>query len=151
FFGSFGFYGALGLPFVMLIAFLLFRKRKKTLDSDFIGTKQRKANRKARKRLKDAEKALKAGDHKQYYAEIFKALYGYLGDKLNIPGSQLSKLVIGEKLSNAGVKPETIESLIKTLDACEMARFASVEGKEHQAFFRETVSLIAQLENELSV
>lgn len=151
FYGTPGFYGSMGVPFLALIGFLIFRKRRKALESDFVGTRQRRANRKARKRLRDADKALKAGDHKQYYAEIFKGLYGYLGDKLNIPGSQLSKPIISEKLNAAGVKPETIDRLIKTLDTCEMARFASISGREHQSFFQETVNLITQLESELSV
>ncbi|MCA1763344.1 MAG: BatD family protein [Flavobacteriales bacterium] len=150
FYSTSKFYATMGAPFVALIAFLIFRKRRETLESDYVGTKQRRANRKARKRLRDAEKALKAKDDKNFYAEIFKALYGYLGDKLNIPGSQLSKSIITEKLNRRNVKPETVADLIATLDTCEMARFASTSNKEQNSFYRDTVSLITKMESELS-
>ncbi len=150
FYGTSTFYATMGAPFVALIAFLVFRKRREALESDYVGTRQRRANRKARKRLRDAEKALKAKDDKNFYAEIFKALYGYLGDKLNIPGSQLSKSIITEKLKHRNVKPETVANLISTLDTCEMARFASTSNKEQSSFYRDTVSLITQMESELS-
>ncbi len=56
--------------------------------------------------------------------EIFKALYGYTSDKLNIPVSDLNKDHIADKLKAGNVSDTTIQQLISALDNCEYARYA---------------------------
>lgn len=149
FYGTAGFYGLLATPFVLLLIFLVFRKRKESLEQDVIGSKKRRANRMAKRRLKEAEKALKKNDSKAFFAEVSKALYGYLEDKLVIPKSQLSKPVITEKLQRGNVDPESINKLFKTLELCEMARFAPMDNADEKSIFEQTVSLLETFENKL--
>jgi hypothetical protein len=149
FYGTAGFYSLLAAPFILLLVFLVFRKRKESLEQDVIGSKKRRANRMAKQRLKEAEKALKKNDSKAFFAEVSKALYGYLEDKLVIPKSQLSKPVITEKLQRGNVDQESIDKLFKTLELCEMARFAPMENADEKSIFEQTVSLIETFENKL--
>src|SRR5690554_3240017 len=58
FFRSIGYYFAIGIPFVGFILFLAFRKKRATELDDVQGTRRRKANKMARRRLKMAETAL---------------------------------------------------------------------------------------------
>lgn len=149
FYGTAGFYTLLASPFLLLMIFLVFRRRKKSLEQDVIGSKRRRANRMAKQRLKEAEKALKQNDSKAFYSEVSKALYGYLEDKLSIPKSQLSKPVITDKLNAAKVDRAYIDELFKTLEICEMARFAPMDNADEKSIFKQTVSLIGTLENKL--
>ena len=149
FFGTTLYYVLLGAPFLFFIGFIIFRKKREAEADDVVGTRRRKANKMARKRLKSAATALKNSDSKLFYAEIFKAIYGYMSDKLGIPGSLLSKQVIMENLRNKNVDEETLNELSRTLETCEMARFASSEKQGDQEFYNQTVTLIAKLDSKI--
>ena len=84
----------------------------------------KKANKVATKRLKKAKKLLKMGKANDFYDEVLRALWGYVGDKLAMPVEQLSRQNISEKLSQRGVSEETIAKFIEALDECEFARYA---------------------------
>jgi len=149
FFGTAGFYTLLGSPFLLLMIFLIFRRRKETMEQDVIGSKKRKANRVAKQRLKKAERALKKAESKAFFAEVSQALYGYLEDKLVIPKSQLSKPVITERLKSRNIDQSEIDDLFKTLELCEMARFAPMDNADEKSIFGQTVNLIESFENKL--
>jgi hypothetical protein len=146
FFRSAGYYVALAVPFLAFLGFIMFRKRQQAIQGDVQGSRRRKANKMARKRLSDAEKAMKAGDSKAFYAEIFKAMYGYLGDKLGQPAANLSKPLIRQSLQSAGADAEPIEETIAVIETCEMARFAPAAEQSDNSFYQRTVSLIEKLE-----
>ncbi|NEN25641.1 protein BatD [Cryomorpha ignava] len=149
FFKSMGYYAGIGAPFIGFILFLAFRKKRATELDDVQGTRRRKANKMARRRLKMAEKALKADDSKQFYAEIFKALYGYMSDKLGIPGSLLSRQVIVENLKERNIDDGLIHELSDTIETCEMARFAAVAEMSNREFYNQTVKLISKLDSRI--
>lgn len=149
FFKSVGYYTALSLPFIGFILFLGFRKKRATELDDVQGTRRRKANKMARRRLKMAEKALKSDDSKQFYAEIFKAIYGYMSDKLGIPGSLLSRQVIIENLKVRNIDESLIHELSETIETCEMARFAAVTEMSNREFYNQTVKLISKLDSRI--
>lgn len=149
FFRSVGYYLGVGMPFLGFVIFIFLRKRRATLLDDVEGTRKRKANRMARKRLRLASKALKENDSKTFYAEIFQALYGYLSDKLGISQSLLSKPIITEYLVNHQVNKATIDELTEVIETCEMARFAAVKNTTDADFYEQTVKLISKLDNAL--
>lgn len=149
FFRSIGYYFAIGIPFVGFILFLAFRKKRATELDDVQGTRRRKANKMARRRLKMAETALKSNDSKKFYAEIFNALYGYMSDKLGLPGSMLSRQVIIENLKERGIEDDLIHELSSTVETCEMARFAAVTEMSDRDFYEQTVKLISKLDSRL--
>lgn len=150
FFGSVGFYAALTTPLLLFIGFLAARRRHIRQNSDIAAVKSRKATRMARKRLALAEKHLGAGRKPEFYDEVFRALYGYLSDRLNLPVSDLSKDSITTKLKVRNVSDDACQQLMATLSDCEFARYApaSVSGDLQQVFTR-TVELITRIEDEI--
>src|SRR5574344_1913379 len=115
---------SLMIPFFIFIV-LLIVFRQKAADAANVGKMRgKKANKAATRRLKNADKLLKAGKNNEFYDEVLKALWGYIGDKLNMPVEQLSKDNINEKLTQAGVAVELIQQFIEALNECEFARFA---------------------------
>ena len=104
----------------------------------------------AKKRLSIATQHLKANNKELFYIEIFKSLYGYISDKLNIPVADLNKEHISETLKNRNVSEGTIEKLITTLDNCEYARYApnAVSG-DLNGINNSTVELITKIEDEI--
>lgn len=150
FFGSALFYSLLISPFFAFIAFIFIRRKNIERNKDGVAVKSRKATKMARKRLSLAEKHLKSNNKELFYVEIFKALYGYIGDKLNIPAADLNKEHISDKLQCRYVSETTIRQLIRTLDNCEFARYApgSVSG-DLNSIYNSTVELITKIEDEI--
>ena len=89
FFGSTSWWISLLLPLIAFIVLLvIFRKR--ALDhADAVKMRGKKANKIARKRLKKASKLMFQGKSEAFYDEVLRALWGYVGYKLNIPVEQL--------------------------------------------------------------
>lgn len=130
FFGTFGYYAMNTVPFAaMALSVLLVGKIRKQ-EADIGLMKSRKAKAVAKKHLASAKKLLDGRDA-EFYQEIFKALYGYIGDKLGISPSDLTKESIAQRLIERGVDQAIIDELHRVLDECEMARFApgAVRGK----------------------
>jgi tetratricopeptide (TPR) repeat protein len=84
------------------------------------------------------------GKPNELYDEILKALWGYVGDKLNMPVEQLSRDNIKEKLSANGVGDETINKFIFALDECEFARYApgDVKGNMNKTYDAAAAAII---------
>lgn len=152
FFGSALFYAGILLPFLAFIGFIALRKKNIEANKDAVAVKSRKATKMAKKRLVLAERYLKENNKEQFYVEIFKALYGYTSDKLNIPVADLNKEHIADKLKKGNVADATVQQLINTLDNCEYARYApSAVSGDLNGIYNATVELITKIEGELKV
>lgn len=151
FFNSALFYSLLLSPLLCFISFLIIRRKSIANNKDGVAVKSRKATKMARKRLSIAEQHLKSSNKELFYIEIFKALYGYISDKLNIPLADLNKEHISGTLKNRAVSEATIEKLMTTLDNCEFARYApsSVSG-DLNGIYNNTVELITKIEDEIA-
>ena len=149
FFGSSRFYLLLILPFILFTGFLVGWKRHVKQNNNMVWVKSKRATKIAVKRLKLAKKYLEAHDQKHFYQEIFKALYGYLSDKLNMPVAELNKENITERLKMKTISEHTIAKLTNTLDLCEMARFAPLTSISEQSVYSSTVDVITKIEEEI--
>jgi len=136
FFGSMAYMVVLVVLIALfVIVFVVFRKR--AIDNaDIIKLKGKKANRVATRRLKYANKLMLAGEHDKFYDEILRTLWGYVGDKLNMPVEQLSKENIAENLKSKNVDDDTVALFIKAVEECEFNRYApgDVKGNMKQTF-----------------
>lgn len=149
FFNSFTFYSLIIAPLLGFLVILLGKRKYQSLQKDVTGLKSRRATRVAIKRLSTAKKSLAGNDKNRFYEEIFKALYGYLSDKLSISVSDLSKEKIGEALKNKSVSDEAVTRLNEVLDRCEMARFAPETGISEQQVYDSSASIISNIEEEI--
>lgn len=150
FFGSALFYVGLIGPFFAFLGFIFIRRKNIELNKDAVAVRSRKATKMAKKRLFVAEQHLKLNNKELFYIEIFKALYGYISDKLNMPVADLNKEHISETLQTKNVSAETILKLITTLDNCEYARYApSAVSGDLNGIYSNTVELITKIEDEI--
>lgn len=151
FFGSPLFYLGLVSPFIAFFGFLFFQRKNIEQNKDVVAVKSRKATKMAKKRLALASQYLKTHNKEQFYMEIFKALYGYIGDKLNILAADLNKDHISDILKTKSVNENTIEQLIVTLDNCEYSRYApSAVSGDLNSIYNNTVDLITKIEDEIN-
>lgn len=150
FFGSAGFIALYTLPILAFIGLVAVRRRNETLAADITGSRRRKALKVAKKRLRVAERNLAHKEKKQFYDEVSKAIWGYLGDKLNIDMAGLSKETVGDELAKRTVKPETISRMKDLLNSCELSLYAPSTGDaEMKIDYSTALNLIADLEDEI--
>ena len=116
--------------------------------SDVAGTRNRKAMKVARARLKNASAFLRQGLYSAFYEELHKALHGYISDKLMLPVADLTRERIGEELRSRGKDEAVIQELYDILDACEYARYAPASGSEAmEKHYEQAVKVISQIES----
>lgn len=111
--------------------------------ADVRGMKLAKANKVARKRLRQAETYMKAENNDKFHEEMLRAVWGYLSDKLAIPVSQLSRDNISAELTEYGASQDLCNMFINVLDECEMARYAPAASAEklHNVYQNATESI----------
>lgn len=130
--------------FVLLFIFFSIRRKKNT---DQVYIKNSRATKLAKKRLSKAEKLLKQNDINAFYDEIAKGLWGYVGDKLLIEVSSLTKDNVKDKLLHRGTPEHLIDRFLKVLNDAEFARYApSAAGIEPSQVLNESVKIIVDLE-----
>ena len=115
---------------VLLVVLLLVMKKHAEMVKDTAANRNRKADRVARGRLKNAYQHLKAKDQEKFYVEMSQALWGYIADKLSIERSKLSMETVSETMQGKDVPDELTQQFIDTLNSCEFARFAPGSAEE---------------------
>lgn len=149
FFGSGLFYGLLFLPFLILPAIVLFKKKKEAIDSDVFGNRIKMNNRLAKKYLSEAKKQI--NNKEPFYVALEKAMHNFLKAKLHIETSEMSKSNIQELLLSRNASPETVIDFIALTENCELARYALTSSSTIQQDFDKAVEIISDLEKQIQI
>ena len=136
--------------FIFIIVLLLLQKQAKE-NANVALRNTKRANKVAKKRLKEAQKCLKAGEKSKFYEETMRALWGYIADKLTIPVSELTKDNVQEKLTSHSCDEELIKEFLSCLSDCEFARFSPVvdDSLSMDNIYNRAADLIGKLDNTL--
>ena len=136
------------IPLVLFIVFsILYRKQIKE-NADVARVRNKKANKIAVKRLKNAGKLMKENKKEEFYEEVLRALWGYLSDKLNIPPANLTKDNIETELAKYGVDESLVKDFMDILNTCEFARYAPSQASDAMdKLYSLTVDAIGKMEN----
>ena len=147
FYGSALYYVLLCTGPVLFLAAFGYRRWYRENNNDVVKVKGRNAKKIAAKHLENARKQLISGDKKIFYEDVYRGLYGYLSDKLNISAADLNKENIREQLKLRAVNESIIDQLTETLDLCEMARYAPISGISEQEVFDKAKTIINDIED----
>ncbi|MDB5013498.1 MAG: hypothetical protein JWQ25_1700, partial [Daejeonella sp.] len=148
-YGSTLYYFLLATGPILFLLVLGYRKWDELNNKDVIKVRGKKAGKIAAKHLATAQNQLKANNAKAFYDAVFKGLYGYLSDKLNIPAALLSKENISQELKARSVNDQSIVELNNTLDLCELARYAPVSTVSETDIMTRARNIINDIENQL--
>ena len=150
FYGSPLFFFFLLLPILLFVLFVIIYRKKLKENSNIALVRNKKATGVARKRLKAASVFLQENKKEPFLDEVFKALWGYVSDKLGIPISELSKETVNEKFNQKNVHEDIAQQFINTLNNCEYARFAPDDGTlTMDNIYNEAIDIITKMEKEL--
>ena len=148
-----GFWIAALFPAVCLCAAILYRRHIERLRGDEAYARHRRAFRAAKRHLSDARLQLKTGSTSNFFAEVGRALNGFLGDKLNTSEAGLMTDEVTDALKKRGVHPDRIEEILDCIGICDMRRFspAAATPSEMEAFLHRAEKAIDVIDRELSV
>ena len=149
FFGSLCYYLLLLIGPALCFGAYKYRNWLIKTNSDIVKVKSRRAGKIAAKHLASAQQQLSANNTKLFYEDVFKGLYGYLSDKLNIQYANLDRETIASALKEKAVSGQLTTRLLDTLDLCEMARYAPVTHISQQEVFEKAKGIINDIENEI--
>ena len=133
---------------ILLIIWIQSMQKKR---ADLAGTKNKIANKVSQKRLKKAKIALKDDDKETFLNEILKALWGYLGNKLNIDPSGYRRELIEEYFDSHNIDQSLLQDLFTLLDECEYIRYSPSETQgELDQILSQGGDIINRIEKTLS-
>ena len=148
FYGTAGYWLWYIIPFVVFVVLVVVYRKQAMENANVAKLKTKKASKVATRRLKVAKQRMREDDKAGFYDEVLKALWGYLGDKLNMPVSELSKDNISAKLAECGVADELIQEALALVGECEFARYApSLSGSSVEDVYDKVDALMDKLEN----
>lgn len=136
------------VPLILSIVTLTILRKQIKENADITRVRYKQANKVAQKRLKAAATALKANNKDAFYAEIERAAWIYLSDRLSIPTADLNKENIASILMQKGVSDTLIKEVKDVLSTAEFARYAPATDHAMDDLYKATTNLINNLENE---
>lgn len=128
-----GLAGYLGINLLLLIlCFALYRYLiyRRSLRDDMVSYKATRAGKIASKRLAVARQKLEGDSSQEFYAELLRAIWGYLGDKLRLPQSLLNRSDIATALEEKGISTDIVTRLTSMIDTIEYARYTPASTAE---------------------
>ena len=130
---------------VAVVAYFVIRKQIRD-NRNVVLVKGKRANKVAIKRFRIAEKYMREQDRRAFYEEMLRALWGYLGDKFNIPVADLTREVVRVELSKRGASAEA-ESVVAVIARCEEAQYSPAASAEMNEIYEEGVDAISKIES----
>ena len=147
FFGTWNFWLWYLIPAIFFAVTVYMRRKYIRKSANVALVKNRKANRYAAKRLKKARKFMDNAQKEQFYEELSRAVWGYLGDKMNIPVAELSKDNAKAVMEQCKVESTLADEFIDVIDDCEFARYAPTEaGSDMSTLYGRAVEVINKMQ-----
>jgi hypothetical protein len=85
----------------------------------------------------------------QFFRALHEAIWKFFTGRFELSGSEMSKVIVNEKMNAAGVPVATKEQLLEILSKCEAGMFTSVNLEEDKAALlqqaKEILESIAQV------
>lgn len=135
--------------FALLLSGIIWKKRQldKEGNIDPIEKRRRVALELAEAQLSKAKEYMKDNKTRAFYSEVSSAMNGFLGDKYQIPHKDFNKSLITIHLKNNDVELSYIERYLSILKQCEMAIFAGQSESNMLEVYKNSISLIKDLES----
>lgn len=146
-FGSAGYFIMLAMIIALFFVAEKILSKRVERNRDVAGVKNRRANKVARARLKNAESLLKQGLYTAFYEELHRAILGYTSDKLNLSLADMSREKIKAHLESKKVQESRITELLSIIEQCEYARYApDPGGTGMEENYQRAIRLISEME-----
>ena len=118
------------LPFVAAAGLWAWARTRDTSPAAARSRRERRARSVARRRLREARRAMAPATARAFYASVAQAMTDYVGDRFGLPGAGLTQPRIEAMLESHGAPEELRAAFHRTLETCDFARFAPSSSGE---------------------
>ena len=129
-----------------VVLFVVLRRRIRERNNT-VARRMRHADKIAVQRLRMAERYMNEHNRHSFYEEMLRAMWGYIGDKFNIPVASLTKEKIREELYRRNVAEATAEQFCEIISRSEEAQYAPSATGEMDEIYAEAVEVISKIES----
>lgn len=142
-----GFMGLGLLPIILSLAILFIPQQAEEKERFASG---KKVSARVKKQLREAAIYLDRKDKTAFYNEVTRAYWGYLGDRLEIEPSSLSKNNIMEKLRSRKVDETTIHRVLSLIENGEMGLYTQHGTDDMKNQYEQSIEVLSELDKQLS-
>ena len=138
----------LAAPIFLLSLSEAIRYRRNRLASDPALARASRALKQALGHCETARKLSRQGKPSDSYAELFRAIQIYVGNRWNLPAEALTRSEVERHALAQAAPEETVKNLLVCIDRCDAARFApaSIASDQLGATIALAESIFKQLE-----
>ncbi len=135
------------LAIVMLfVAAYLVIKHSINSSKNQVLMRGKRANKVAVQRFKSAKNFINESNERAFYEEMHRALWGYMGDKLNIPVAILTREGVREELIRRGVNSEQAARFSKIITKCDEAQYSPAASAQMGDIYVDALDFISRIE-----
>lgn len=131
---------------LFIVVYVMMRKRIRE-NRNIVARRMRQADKVAVQRLRMAQRSMTEGNRHAFYEEMLRAMWGYIGDKFNIPQSNLTKETIREELYRRGVSSADAEQFCQIISRSDEAQYAPSTDSDMGEVYDDAVSVISKIES----
>ncbi len=140
------------LPLAALLSAFLYRRRQDRMLGDVAYARDRRAAAVSKKRLSVARSHLDTERQVEFFADVGKALTGYLADKMNFAEAGMVSEEVKRDLQKRGISEAAVNAYFDCLDTCDRIRFspseANLDGMKE--FLKRAEKAMISMDKELS-
>ncbi|MEG0579977.1 MAG: BatD family protein, partial [Niameybacter sp.] len=140
---------AIILIVVLFVLLLIFLQKRIRESKNIVAVKGKRAYKRAIGQLKSAKIQLQNRDKKAFYNCMVEALWGYIGDKMNMATSDLNRDNIRENMLSRGVDQDVVTKFMDLMSACEEAIYAPTENASMDVTYERGIEVISEIESKL--
>lgn len=129
-----------------IVVYVMMRKRIRE-NRNIVARRMRQADKVAVQRLRMAQRSMAEGNRHAFYEEMLRAMWGYIGDKFNIPQSNLTKETIREELYRRGVSSSDAEQFCQIISRSDEAQYAPSTDSDMGEVYDDAISVISKIES----
>ena len=136
------------IPLIIIgfIALYLFLRRRIRDSRNTVLVRNKRANKVAIQRFRLAERYMQESNRRAFFEEMLRALWGYMGDKLNIPVSSLTKENIREELQRRGCPAQEAQLYTDIISRCDEAQYSPTDAIQMHDVYAEGIAIISRIE-----
>lgn len=131
---------------ISIVIFVVMRRRLR-LNRNVVARRMKRADKVAVQRLRTAERYMGEHNRHAFYEEMLRAMWGYIGDKFNIPVSNLTKETIREELYRRGVSSADAEHFCDVISSLDEAQYAPSTDGDMKMIYSDAVEVISKIES----
>ena len=137
------------ISIIIFIAIFVIMRQRIRANNNIISRRMKRADKVAIQRLRLANKFMKEGNRHAFYEEILRAMWGYIGDKFNIPVADLTKETIREELTQRRVSVVDAEHFCGIISRADEAQYAPTTDGDMSGVYIDAVETISKIESVL--